>query len=201
MKPTNSHLSVIEKEKISDYPQTPFKKDDRDGLLWVRNLMISPSRVAVFHQTPHRTSFLCSYRFLACCSSQRLRLRSQTILFHVLLLDFRLEENMAVDFSYNTILTRRKNHAVVCLVSRPKYEAKMLVTDWILLVDLDWLSVCFKRFGEGWANGLVNKVFIAQAWGHKFELRTHVKKSVHDRLYLWSQGQGGEDRWISGLTN
>lgn len=31
MKPTNSHLSEIEKEKISDYLQTPFKKDDRDG--------------------------------------------------------------------------------------------------------------------------------------------------------------------------
>lgn len=150
------------------------------GLLWVRNLMISPSRFAVFHQTPHRTSFLCSYRFLACCSSQRLRLRSQTIPFPVLLLDFRLEESMAVDFSCITILTRRrKNHAVLCLVSRPKYEAKMLVTDWILLVDPDWLSVCFRRFGEGWANGLVSKVFVAQAWGHKFKPRTHVKKNLY----------------------
>jgi hypothetical protein len=31
MKPTNSHLSEIEKEKTSDYSQTPCKKDDRDG--------------------------------------------------------------------------------------------------------------------------------------------------------------------------
>lgn len=31
MKPTNSYLSEIEKEKIADYPQTPLKKDDRGG--------------------------------------------------------------------------------------------------------------------------------------------------------------------------
>lgn len=130
--PTLTYLK-LKKKRYQITSQLLLRRMIEMGFLWVRNLMISPSSFAVFHQTPHRTSFLCSYRFLACCSSQRLRLRSQTIPFPVLLHDFRLEENMAVDFSYITILTRRrKNHAVLCLVSRSKYEVKMLVTDWIL---------------------------------------------------------------------
>lgn len=35
MKPTNSHLSEIEKEGASDYPWTPVEKDSKGGPYWL----------------------------------------------------------------------------------------------------------------------------------------------------------------------
>lgn len=152
MKPTNSHLSEIEKEGASDYLWTPFEMDLRHA--W--NLMTIPNNQYIPANGLQRKAFLFSL-ISTSYSYKGTELDHEIIMCPIPSISFRLQKSKAVgsfflfwdlnkakDLIFH--LRRKRTIVVLHLVNvGPNLKQKHLGLAWYWHCFLDWIHIYFRK--------------------------------------------------------